>query len=369
MTTTPACPEFADCDPRDKDPDTNAVERRARQFLARLSPDTARADGGLLANQQGFDAGAKTVRFENMTLARCEAAAPVPEPVGVADAWRCFHCDKTFTDPECAAEHFGRFEDCQPACKIGVEQFRKMEAELANWRVGNDTATREFYRLGADHYRKERRAEEEGYEKGLRDGQALAASPEPPVQSGEGWETGWRTMDSAPKDRKIVGWCKFPAGEEWREVSWRRDFSPAGGNWSAYGLSQNVLYWCEPPPLPATPAPATDPAGEETPEGRAVRDADEIFEQHRPAIAAAVDRALAARPASQPDAGEPYRGPIKLMEPKTWISPSQSAPAAEPDVEWLASIARDAFNRSPIFRATWPDVVRAILAAQKEAGQ
>jgi hypothetical protein len=99
------------------------------------------------------------------------ATTTVPSVEG-GNTWRCFHCDDVFTDISAAEEHFGSFCDCIPACKIGVEQYRKMEKELENWRAGNDGATKEFYSLGSKHATELRREEERGYERGLRDGMA-----------------------------------------------------------------------------------------------------------------------------------------------------------------------------------------------------
>lgn len=88
-------------------------------------------------------------------------------------SWRCFHCDEKFTDRIEAERHFGKYQDCTPACQVGVELFRKMEAELESYRTESDATSREFYGLGAKHAGELRRAEEEGYEKGLKDGRAL----------------------------------------------------------------------------------------------------------------------------------------------------------------------------------------------------
>ena len=87
--------------------------------------------------------------------------------------WRCFHCDEEFADTDAAAEHFGRFEDCAPICKVGADRFRQMEDELASWRSESDTASKEFYGLGAKHSTALREAEQQGYDRGLADGRAL----------------------------------------------------------------------------------------------------------------------------------------------------------------------------------------------------
>lgn len=107
------------------------------------------------------------------------AAAPPQAPVAGSEdsasevVWRCFHCDEAFADPAAAAEHFGSFEDCTPICKVGAARFRQMEDELASWRSESDTASKEFYALGAKHSTALREAEQQGYDKGLADGLAL----------------------------------------------------------------------------------------------------------------------------------------------------------------------------------------------------
>lgn len=94
--------------------------------------------------------------------------------------WRCFHCEEVCQTVEEAEAHFGKFQDCTPACRIGVELFRKMEDELQSWRTESDSASKEFYGLGAAHATALRQAEEQGYERGLADGRALSASPASP---------------------------------------------------------------------------------------------------------------------------------------------------------------------------------------------
>lgn len=89
--------------------------------------------------------------------------------------WRCFQCDEVFTDEACARLHFGEYQDCDPICKVGAERYRDLENQLAAYRSESDEATKEFYALGARHTTRLMREEEKGYERGLADGQALAA--------------------------------------------------------------------------------------------------------------------------------------------------------------------------------------------------
>ena len=86
--------------------------------------------------------------------------------------WVCFHCEEPFTDRACAELHFGKFQDCTPICKVGAERYRDLEDQLAAYRSESDEASKTFYGMGAQHAVALRQAEEEGYEKGLRDGRA-----------------------------------------------------------------------------------------------------------------------------------------------------------------------------------------------------
>lgn len=95
--------------------------------------------------------------------------------------WTCFHCGDTFTTPGAARDHFGFDMSADPACriKIGEErglvmELRRVEAKYVklledSWE-GGGTIAQEFYGLGAKHQIEMRKAEEEGYRKGLRDG-------------------------------------------------------------------------------------------------------------------------------------------------------------------------------------------------------
>jgi hypothetical protein len=83
--------------------------------------------------------------------------------------WRCFHCDEIFTDPEDARLHFGN--DCMSdaACQINIKSVREMETLLARYRAEDSDKDREFHRIQAEHTVALRRAEEEGYRRGLVD--------------------------------------------------------------------------------------------------------------------------------------------------------------------------------------------------------
>jgi hypothetical protein len=89
--------------------------------------------------------------------------------------WRCFHCDEVFENRHCAANHFGCDGDATPACKIAghhghlVMYIRKLEDDLARCRMDDSDVMRSIMALEADHRQALIRAEEDGYNKGVRD--------------------------------------------------------------------------------------------------------------------------------------------------------------------------------------------------------
>lgn len=102
-----------------------------------------------------------------------------PPPHG----WTCFHCGETFTTAGAARDHFGFDPSFDPACRIKVGEERGLVMELRRveqkyLKLLEETCdeggavAREFYGLGAKHSIEKRKAEEEGYRKGLRDGRA-----------------------------------------------------------------------------------------------------------------------------------------------------------------------------------------------------
>lgn len=94
--------------------------------------------------------------------------------------WRCFHCDEVFTRVQDAAEHFGGTMGALAACQIkGHEHnllavIREQEAELAVHRIEDGHIMRAMASLQSEHAEALRRAEENGYSKGVRDMKALA---------------------------------------------------------------------------------------------------------------------------------------------------------------------------------------------------
>jgi hypothetical protein len=88
--------------------------------------------------------------------------------------WRCFHCDEVFTGRRWAAEHFGKDGDT-PICQIKSHEghlatyIRKLEDQLERYRNDDSHVMRSMFALEADHRQALIRAEEEGYNKGIRD--------------------------------------------------------------------------------------------------------------------------------------------------------------------------------------------------------
>lgn len=89
--------------------------------------------------------------------------------------WRCFHCDEVFFDERCAAKHFGPSEADYAACKIKsheghlINYIRKLEEQLAIYRSEDGDIMKSIYTLEADHKQALIRAEEDGYNRGVKD--------------------------------------------------------------------------------------------------------------------------------------------------------------------------------------------------------
>lgn len=95
-------------------------------------------------------------------------------------SWRCFHCDEVFTDRASAAIHFGTSEIDEPGCKMlskgEVELLRDYRDMAARWQrcVSEDCeASRIYHSMSADKETAVRKAEEQGYARGLADGKAV----------------------------------------------------------------------------------------------------------------------------------------------------------------------------------------------------
>jgi hypothetical protein len=115
-----------------------------------------------------LEAGPNSAVADNMRRAAEEMVAVAREERAPAE-WRCFHCDEIFTDYEEALLHFGEDRTLDPACQIDVKILREMERQLARYRAEDLDKDRAFYRMQAEHTVALRKAEEEGYRRGLVD--------------------------------------------------------------------------------------------------------------------------------------------------------------------------------------------------------
>jgi hypothetical protein len=88
-------------------------------------------------------------------------------------SWRCYHCDVVFTNRNHAAEHFGEDESATVACKLSrtdghfVTLVRELQRELATYRREDNHVLRAWHSREADHADAARRAEEDGYNRGV----------------------------------------------------------------------------------------------------------------------------------------------------------------------------------------------------------
>jgi flagellar biosynthesis/type III secretory pathway protein FliH len=83
--------------------------------------------------------------------------------------WRCFHCDEVFKDFAEAELHFGRYRQSDPLCTLNADSIRDMEAQLSRYREEDTYLHRAIMSLEAEKAVAIRRAEEEGYARGLAD--------------------------------------------------------------------------------------------------------------------------------------------------------------------------------------------------------
>jgi hypothetical protein len=104
-------------------------------------------------------AGPETTRYVLSDRATGEAAP----------TWRCFHCDEAFTDRDQAALHFGTSEHDRAICTIDPEHFRWVEAQHRRNVDDDSDALRTVRTLANEHETLRKRAEEEGYARGLAD--------------------------------------------------------------------------------------------------------------------------------------------------------------------------------------------------------
>jgi len=138
--------------------------------------------------------------FTPINVAASTISAPSVAEAAEPVAWRCFHCDETFTKEWDARAHFGRDEGCTPACQIKgaegglVTALRRAEQDAADaWAaIHNETTdTAKAYHAQAARHREQLIAIEQiGYDRGVADAKAhpetlgLHPAPSPVVPSG-----------------------------------------------------------------------------------------------------------------------------------------------------------------------------------------
>lgn len=83
--------------------------------------------------------------------------------------WRCFHCDEVFRSVVRAELHFGTHQGATAVCQLDPVKFREMEAELAKYREEDTDLHRQIRSMECQHQQAIRKAEEDGYRKGLHD--------------------------------------------------------------------------------------------------------------------------------------------------------------------------------------------------------
>jgi hypothetical protein len=168
---------------------------------------------------------------------RIEAAVSQAEPV----AWRCFHCSEEFTDREAAALHFGTHEHQEPACMIDIAKFREMEALQLRYVDEDADVHRAMRRMESGHQQALRRAEEDGYAKGLIDAVKYPQGAQPaavPVES--------LGRDDIPAFGPLLKW-----------IAMNCDLSDAG-NFDGRPTDEAVadaIAWCETLDMPEPTAP------------------------------------------------------------------------------------------------------------------
>lgn len=116
--------------------------------------------------------------------------------------WRCFFCDDVFTSAKAAALHFGVFDSCEPdvtACKLMsnqqhvLEYIRGLEEEVRLYQAENYPTIKAMYAVEDEMRRAVRKAEEDGYARGVDDMKKQGFCVEPARHS---------PAFSSPEDRR-----------------------------------------------------------------------------------------------------------------------------------------------------------------------
>jgi hypothetical protein len=99
----------------------------------------------------------------------------------ITGPWRCFHCGEICASEAHATEHFGGTRGALAGCQLTssdrhlLTALREAEKHLAAYRAEDGDILRAMYSMKDDHQRALVQAEQSGYDKGVRDGRALAA--------------------------------------------------------------------------------------------------------------------------------------------------------------------------------------------------
>jgi hypothetical protein len=192
---------------------------------------------------------------ERAASAPAERPAPSPEQAEPV-AWRCFHCDEVFVDRDAAREHFGPTEHDRPGCQYDVAHIRWMEAQHRRNVDDDSEALRTIGGLIGEHERLRRRAEEQGYERGLRDAKRWPAElglQLIPVQPADGTERHWEIQAdgsalpvvraAAPSAQpeaqaEPVAWqARQDASAAWRDVDAKTADQLEALGWETRGLA------------------------------------------------------------------------------------------------------------------------------------
>lgn len=139
--------------------------------------ESIRASGS--ARRVKWDDASEAAKDKYRPLARAALEALSRDRAGEQKvvAWRCFHCDEVFITKDAAQEHFGLDMLCAPGCCINLAEYRRMEEVHQQHLSETDEASKTFHAMRSDHHRALIKAEQDGYDKGLADGRALASVP------------------------------------------------------------------------------------------------------------------------------------------------------------------------------------------------
>jgi hypothetical protein len=90
--------------------------------------------------------------------------------------WRCFHCNYLALTPAEGREHFGSSPSQRPTCLIDGAEYRRMEEAYRRSCEEDTDLHRALHAKDSERAFAVRRAEEEGYARGLRDGMKVAST-------------------------------------------------------------------------------------------------------------------------------------------------------------------------------------------------